>query len=99
VPAAIGVWGLPSHLLRLRDGRLLMTYGHRRAPWGNQARLSADHGRTWSAPILLSGEGGARDLGYPSTVQLEDGSLLSVWYEKLPEAKMAVLRQARWRLN
>lgn len=27
-----GVWGLPSHLLRLRDGRLLMTYGHRRAP-------------------------------------------------------------------
>jgi predicted neuraminidase len=99
VPAAIGVWGLPSHLLRLRDGRLLMTYGHRRAPWGNQARLSADHGRTWSAPILLSGEGGARDLGYPSTVQREDGSLLSVWYEKLPEAKVAVLRQARWRLN
>ncbi|MEY3607234.1 MAG: hypothetical protein RLZZ447_22 [Verrucomicrobiota bacterium] len=99
VPAAIGVWGLPSHLLRLRDGRLLMTYGHRRAPWGNQARASADHGRTWSAPILLSGEGGARDLGYPSTVQLEDGSLLSVWYEKLPEAAVAVLRQARWRLN
>jgi hypothetical protein len=32
-------------------------------------------------------------------VQREDGSLLSVWYEKLPEAKVAVLRQARWRLN
>ncbi|MBN2130511.1 MAG: exo-alpha-sialidase, partial [Sedimentisphaerales bacterium] len=26
-PAPIGVWGLPSHLLRLADGRLLMTYG------------------------------------------------------------------------
>jgi len=32
LPAPIGVWGLPSHLLRLRDGRLLMTYGHRRPP-------------------------------------------------------------------
>ena len=40
-PHPIGVWGLPSHLLRLRDGRLLMTYGHRRAPFGNQARVSA----------------------------------------------------------
>lgn len=29
-PRSIGVWGLPSHLLRLRDGRLLMSYGHRR---------------------------------------------------------------------
>jgi len=99
VPAPIGVWGLPSHLLKLRDGRLLMTYGHRRAPWGNQARVSADHGRTWSAPVILSGEGAARDLGYPSTVQLQDGTLLSVWYEKTPDASVAVLRQARWRLD
>ncbi len=30
VPRAIGVWGLPSFLLRLRDNRLLMTYGYRR---------------------------------------------------------------------
>ena len=33
-PHSIGVWGLPSHLLRLSDDRLLMTYGHRRAPLG-----------------------------------------------------------------
>ncbi|MFM8904715.1 MAG: exo-alpha-sialidase [Verrucomicrobiota bacterium] len=99
VPTPIGVWGLPSHLLKLRDGRLLMTYGHRRAPWGNQARVSADHGRTWSAPVILSGEGTTRDLGYPSTVQLQDGSLLSVWYEKIPDASVAVLRQARWKLD
>jgi hypothetical protein len=28
-PHEIGVWGLPSHLLRLRNGNLLMTYGYR----------------------------------------------------------------------
>ena len=98
-PHSIGVWGLPSHLLRLRDGRLVMTYGHRRPPFGNQARLSTDHGRTWGEAILLSTDGIGGDLGYPSTVELTDGTLLSVWYEKMKEPSLAVLRQAKWRLR
>jgi photosystem II stability/assembly factor-like uncharacterized protein len=98
VPRGIGVWGLPSHLLRLRDGRLLMTYGHRRTPFGNQARVSADRGRTWSAPLTVSGDGAGGDLGYPSTVELEGGELLTVWYERLKDSPRAVLRQARWTL-
>lgn len=98
-PRAIGVWGLPSHLLRLRDDRLLMTYGHRRAPLGNQARVSDDHGRTWSEPILISSDGHSGDLGYPSTVELPDGVLLTVWYERLKRSPYAVLRQARWSLR
>ncbi len=100
VPHPIGVWGLPSHLLRLADGRLLMSYGHRRKPFGNQARVSADHGRTWSEPLTISDDGIGGDLGYPSTVQLADGSLLTVWYELMREPRgRAVLRQARWRLS
>lgn len=98
-PHSIGVWGLPSHLLKLRDGRLLMTYGHRRAPFGNQARLSADDGKTWSEAMILSGDGKGGDLGYPSTVELGDGSLLTVWYESMKEPRLAVLRQARWTLS
>jgi sialidase-1 len=98
-PHSIGVWGLPSHLLRLRDGRLLMTYGHRRAPFGNQARLSTDHGKSWGEAMIISGDGIGGDLGYPSTVELADGTLLSVWYESMKEPKLAVLRQARWTLN
>ena len=97
-PRSIGVWGLPSHLLRLKDDRLLMSYGHRRAPLGNQARVSDDHGRTWSEPIILSGDGISGDLGYPSTVQLDDGSLVSVWYERMKDSPYAQLRQARWEL-
>ena len=81
VPRTIGVWGFPSHLLRLRDGRLLMSYGHRRRPLGVQARVSDDHGRTWSEAIILHNQGQSSDIGYPSTVQLNDGSLLTVWYE------------------
>lgn len=99
VPHPIGVWGLPSHLLRLRDGRLLMTYGHRRKPFGNQARLSTDNGQTWGEAMIISGDGIGGDLGYPSTVELGDGTLLTVWYEKMKEPKLAVLRQASWRVE
>lgn len=97
-PRSIGVWGLPSHLLKLQDGRLLMTYGHRRAPLGNLARISEDHGRSWSEPITISADGTSGDVGYPSTVQLDDGSLVSVWYERVQQHPLAVLRQAHWKL-
>jgi len=99
VPHSIGVWGYPSHLLRLRDGRVLMTYGHRRPPLGIQARLTDDSGNTWSEPLLVSTDGTSSDLGYPSTVELSDGSLLTVWYERMKNSPKAVLRQARWLIS
>lgn len=92
-------YGLPAHLLRLRDGRLLMSYGYRRKPYGNRARISADHGRTWGDEIVISGDGRDGDLGYPSTVEIADGTLLTVWYEGQAKPKLAVLRQAKWRVG
>ncbi|MBT5926915.1 MAG: exo-alpha-sialidase [Verrucomicrobia bacterium] len=97
-PRSIGVWGLPSHLLRLSDGRVLMTYGHRRPPFGNQARVSVD-GRQWSSPMSISEDGISGDLGYPSTVEMRDGTFVTVWYELLENSSNAVLRQARWQLD
>jgi hypothetical protein len=97
-PHPIGVWGLPSHLLRLRDGRLLMSYGYRRNPYGVQVRVSADAGSTWSDPLSISSDGASGDLGYPSTVELADGRMLTVWYELMRGSNRAVLRQARWRI-
>ena len=98
-PRSIGVWGLPSFLLRLRDGRLLMSYGYRRKPYGNQARLSEDHGQTWSQPLTISDDGAGSDLGYPSTVELDGGMLLTVWYERMKDSPHAVLRQAKWSID
>lgn len=98
-PHAIGVWGLPSHLLRLGDGRLVMSYGYRRPPYGNQARVSDDGGMHWGPAITLSADGVSGDLGYPSTVDLGGGRLLTVWYEQRAESPRAVLRQARWALT
>lgn len=97
VPRTIGVWGLPSHLLRMRNGDLLMTYGHRRNPLGVQARLSQDSGKTWSDAITITSDGISGDLGYPSTVESSDGVMTTVWYEVMKDSPLAQLRQARWR--
>lgn len=99
VPHTIGVWGLPSHLMRLRSGILVMSYGYRRQPFGNQVRISKDNARSWSEPMTISGDGASGDLGYPATVELPDGMLLTAWYEKLKSSPRAVLRLARWRLD
>lgn len=99
VPHSIGVWGLPSHLLRLQDGRLLMSYGYRRPPFGNQVRFSDNDGTTWSDPLTISADGLKSDLGYPSTVECDDGTFVTVWYEVLKGSDLAQLRQSRWRLG
>jgi hypothetical protein len=75
-----------------------MTYGYRRKPFGNQARVSRDAGKTWSDPVTISADGASGDLGYPSTVELGDGRLLTVWYELPAGSKRAVLRQSTWSL-
>jgi hypothetical protein len=76
--------GHPPHLLRLRDGTLLCTYGFRDDPIGIRAALSRDHGRTWLEKDIVSlrADGGGRpgDNGYPLSAELPDGTLVSVYY-------------------
>ncbi len=75
-----------GHLMRLKDGRLLLSYGVRiKGEQGVRAKLSADEGRTWSAPLRLArSEDG--DCGYPATIQRADGKLVTAYYaHKAPE--------------
>jgi sialidase-1 len=64
------------------SGRLLLTFGRRRRPLGCGALTSADGGETWDAAheVLLAGDGIGNDVGYPSTVQLDDGTLVTALY-------------------
>ncbi len=98
-PVEIGKCGYPAHLIRLRDGRILSVYGYRELPYGNQARISKDEGRSWSDPFIISADDYTTDLGYPSTVEMDDGSFITVWYEQTRGNPNAVLRMQRWSLN
>jgi hypothetical protein len=72
----------PSGLVSLRDGRLVLTYGYRHAPHGIRAAISRDEGLTWDTDnvIVLRNDGAGYDLGYPRSMQLDDGTILTVYY-------------------
>ncbi|HEX4748606.1 MAG TPA: sialidase family protein [Bryobacteraceae bacterium] len=72
--------GNPPFLVKLKDGRIALTYGFRAEPFGIRARLSSDEGQTWSVEIPLRTDGGTWDLGYTRTVQRPDGKLVTVYY-------------------
>lgn len=75
-----GKGGNPPTLTRLQDGRLCLTYAYRSAPFGMRAKLSADHGVSWSPEIILRSDGGNHDIGYPRTVQRPDGTIVTAYY-------------------
>lgn len=73
----------PADLTVLPSGRVLLTFGRRIRPLGCGALLSDDGGLTWDfeREVLLAGDGVENgDLGYPSTVQLADGHIVTVLY-------------------
>ncbi|MBR2721228.1 MAG: exo-alpha-sialidase [Clostridia bacterium] len=78
--------GGPPHLYQLNDGKVLLTYGCRTAPaCGERCVISEDGGKTWSNEMVLSvaKAGYCGDLGYPSSTQLDDGTILSLYYQRL----------------
>jgi sialidase-1 len=90
----------PFDLVVLSDGRVLATYGHRRPPFGVRACLSADEGETWDVANekVIRDDGLDRDMGYPSSEQLDDGSILTVYYWH-EEDQIRYLASSRWRLE
>jgi hypothetical protein len=72
--------GNPPSLIRLRDGRLALTYGVRGAPYGIRARLSPDNGRSWDPERVLRSDASDWDLGYTRSVQRSDGRVVTVYY-------------------
>jgi Neuraminidase (sialidase) len=72
--------GNPPSLIKLRDGRLVVTFGYRAQPYGIRARISGDDGRTWSDDIVLRSDAVDWDLGYTRSVQRPDGRMVTVYY-------------------
>lgn len=84
----------PAHLRRLKDGGILLTFGMRDIG-AIGVRVSQDEGRTWRPTEILK-RLGRGDLGYPTTVELADGTLVTAYYYARPAYHMGVVR---WRLS
>lgn len=88
--------GAPPHLFLHSSGMLITTFSRRTLPHGIRAIFSKDGGETWSGEHILYENHCTDDLGYPSTVELDDGSLLTVFYARKDEDNPAVIRQQKW---
>ena len=95
-PSTGGHSGNPPSLIRLRDGRLCLTYGYRSPPYGMRARLSRDNGATWGSEISLRDGAGAWDLGYPRTVQRPDGKIVTIYYFNDDQDKERFIAATIW---
>jgi hypothetical protein len=74
-----------AHLLELADGRLLCSFTSRiPGLFGVVLRMSSDAGKSWSYPVVLVSaphrDWHKTDCGYPASVQLDDGSIVTAYY-------------------
>lgn len=100
-PRSSGISGSPPHLLVLSDGVLLCTYGRRELqndnPCGIRAVVSRDGFESFGPELVLS-ESPSADLGYPATVELDDGALVTVYYQRVGEDTRTSILYTKWRL-
>lgn len=81
--------GHPVDLIQLADGRLMATYGIREGrhttPGGIRACFSSDNGKTWDVrtEVQIRNDFINWDVGYPESLQLKDGSVLTAYYFNL----------------
>jgi len=99
-PQRTPIVGYPPHLSKLSNDWLLTTYAKRHSPYGEYACISRDDGKTWDVEhevYLSAGPNG--DLGYPATVQIEDGSLWTVYYQVDKPGEPPCLMGTHWSLK
>lgn len=85
----------------MKNGWLLVVYGQRhRRPYGEYACISRDEGETWDiANEIFLSKAPNTDLGYPASVQLADGSILTVYYQVDKRGEKPCLMSTHWRLT
>jgi sialidase-1 len=90
-PVKTPIWGHPPHIIRLQSGKLLCVYGYRRPAFGIRACLSHDEGKTWDLAneLILRADSVDGDCGYPTSVQLADGRIFTIWYMSEKSTRMA----------
>ena len=91
--------GAPPHLFRHSSGILISTYCLREEPFAIRVMFSRDEGETWDIDHDLYVNGVSPDKGYPSTVELNDSSLITVFYATPEKGAPAVIMQQKWRFE
>jgi hypothetical protein len=88
--------GNPPSMIKLKDGRIAVTYGYRAMPYGIRAKISSDNGKTWGPELILREDGINWDIGYSRTVQRADGKCVTMCYYSSYENYNAGIEALVW---
>ena len=94
----LGFAGSPPHLMLHSSGAVVCAYGYRSEPCSERAMISRDGGKSWDYDYILN-YAPDWDLGYPSSVEMPDGSIFTMYYQKVKdENEKCGLMWTRWQL-
>ena len=94
--------GYPPHLIQLPDGKIVCVYGRRvkKPHFGEYAQISDDGGKTWdSANEIVLSIAPSGDLGYPASCLGSDGSIVTIYYQRLDAKTLPCLMATKWRIT
>ncbi len=100
-PVGTGVDGSPPHLMVHSSGAVVCSYSCRtNGSRCERAVVSYDMGETWTQDYAIDDRlDFFCDMGYPASVELPDGSILSVYYQKFPGEWWTSVLCSRWSLH
>jgi len=78
--------------LALPDDRILCVYGYRFDPYEIRAVVSEDRGQSWDLEHgwVVRDNLVSADLGYPSSVLMDDGQIFTVYYAQDEEGVTSI---------
>lgn len=91
------VCGSPPHLLLHSTGAVICSIGRRKDPCGEYVLISHDAGETWEEQVLRD-DSITGDLGYPASVELSDGSILTVYYQRYADDTTTSILYTKWKM-
>lgn len=91
--------GNPPSMIKLKDGRICITYGYRFQPYGIRAKLSSDEGKTWSKEIHIRDHARTFDFGYTRSAQRTDGKIVTIYYFTSNSLKQQHIETTIWDPN
>lgn len=77
--------GSPPHLMKLPGGAVLCTFCQREKPYSVKGMISRDGGKTFGESFVLDDRSDSGDMGYPASVMLPDGDIMTVYYKHYSE--------------
>ena len=89
----------PPALTRLKNGKLVLTYGYRKplkGPTSIRAKISVDDGKTWGEEIILRNGGGDEDIGYTRNALRPDGKMVTSYYWQEDEKEERYIAATIW---